>query len=188
MTSPITTPRDAVRPLTRVRQMRQFTEQPLTQDELDAITEVARWSGSSRNTQPWRFIVITDRNTVRQLAEAGMPQTRALESAVAAIAIILPDEPEREVSRAYDDGRVAERILIAASMLGLGAGIAWVRSDVHDEAKKVLRLPDDRLVRTLMALGHPTTAALRPKSPPGQARLPRERLIFEDRWPEGRGG
>ena len=39
------------------------------------------------------------------------------------IAIVLPDEQGQAVSHAYDEGRAAERILIAASMLGLGAGI-----------------------------------------------------------------
>jgi nitroreductase len=179
---------ERVRPLVRVRQMREFTLEPPTASELEAITEVARWSGSSRNSQPWRFIVVRDVATVRRLADAGMPQTRALRTASAAIAIVLPNEPSHELSRAYDDGRVAERMLIAASFLGLGAGIAWIRSDVRDAARGILALPPDRLVRTIVALGHPTTAALRPKSPKGQGRLPREELVFDERWPEGRLG
>ena len=52
--------RDVVRPLRRARQVREFTDQPLTDEELEAITDVARWTGSSRNTQPWRFLVIRD--------------------------------------------------------------------------------------------------------------------------------
>jgi nitroreductase len=163
--------------------MREFTDEPMTDDELEAITEVARWSGSSRNEQPWRFIVIRDLDTVRKIAEGGLPQTRSLRTAMAAIAIVLPDEPGRQLSRAYDDGRAAERMLIAASMLGLGGGIAWVRPDVRDFVRQLLGLPADRFVRTIMALGHPTEAARRPKSAPGKARLPREELIFQERWP-----
>jgi hypothetical protein len=48
----------------------------------------------------------------------------------------------------------------------------------------VLGLPDDRFVRTIVALGHPTEAARRPKSGPGEARLGRDQVIFEERWPE----
>lgn len=176
---------DRVRALIRVRQIRDFTDEPVDPAELHAISEVARWSGSSRNQQPWRFIVIRDEATLRRTAEAGLPQTRSLRTATAAIAIVLPDRPEREVSDAYDDGRAAERMLIAASFLGLGAAIAWIRPDVRVPIRETLALPDDRLVRTIVAIGHPTEAGRRPKSPPGQARLPRSELVFEERWPQG---
>lgn len=178
-------PADLLRPLRQVRQYREFTEEPVDQAILDAILDVARWSGSSRNTQPWRFIVIRDANTIRRIATAGLPQTRSLGTATAAVAIILPAEPDRAVSLAYDDGRVAERMLIAASMLGLGAGIAWVRPDVLKEIGSLLGLPSDRMVRTVMALGHPTDAARAPKSVPGEARLPRDELVFQERYSEG---
>jgi len=175
--------RDVVRPLLRARQVREFTDQPLTDVELEAITDVARWTGSSRNTQPWRFLVIRDRAVIARLEASGLPQTRALKTATAVVAIVLPDDPDRRVSHAYDDGRAAERMLIAAGMLGLAAGIAWVRPDVLPAAREILDLPADRMVRTLMALGHPTPAAQQPKSPPGQARLPRDEVIFSERLP-----
>ena len=177
-------PRTVVRPLLRARQVREFTNEDLTDAELEAITNVARWTGSSRNTQPWRFLVIRDRDTILALEAAGLPQTRALNTAVAVVAIVLPDEAERRVSHAYDDGRAAERMLIAAGMLGLGAGIAWVRPDVMPAVREILGLPADRMVRTLLALGHPTAAALEPKSPRGQARLPRSESVFSERLPE----
>ncbi|MGI8703000.1 MAG: nitroreductase family protein [Candidatus Limnocylindrales bacterium] len=163
--------------------MREFTEEAVDPAALEAMTEVARWSGSSRNTQPWRFIVIREPATIRRLNEAGLPQTRSLRTATAAIAIVLPADPTGTASLTYDDGRAAERMLIAASMLDLGAGIAWIREDVRAAASQILGLPDDRLVRTVMALGHPTEAARQPKSAPGQARLSRSELIFEERWP-----
>ena len=112
-----------------------------------------------------------------------MPQTRSLHTATAALAIVLPVDEGHEVGLAYDDGRVAERVLIAAGMLELGAGIAWVRSDVRAAIGEVLGLPADHYVRTIVALGHPTEAALAPKTAPGEARLPREETVYEERWP-----
>ena len=111
-----------------------------------------------------------------------MPQTRSLQTATAAIAIVLPANSGHELGDAYDDGRAAERILIAAGLLDLGAGIAWIRSDVRDAAGEIFGLPPERYIRTIVALGHPSEAALRPKSPPGEARLPRGETIFEERW------
>jgi nitroreductase len=177
------TPSDTLRPLRRTRQIREFTDEPVSREVLDALADVARWSGSGRNAQPWRFIVVTNPATIRNLAAAGLPQTRSLNTATAVIAIVLPVEDGHEVGIAYDDGRVAERLLIGAGMLGLGAGIAWIRDDVRQSVGDLLGLPPDRYVRTLIALGHPTEAAKAPKSDPGTARLPREQTVFDERWP-----
>ncbi len=176
---------DVVRPLLRVRQVREFTPDPVSPAEVEAISEVGRWSGSSRNTQPWRFIVIRDEATLRRIAELGLPQTRSLTTATAAIAIALPSDPKRAVSYAYDDGRAAERMLIAASFLGLGAAIAWILPEIRASIGELLGLPDGWIVRTIVALGHPTAEAQRPKSAPGTARRPRDEAVFEERWPKG---
>ena len=186
MTDPGTTARERLRPLLRTRQVRDFAAVPVDRPLLDAIVDAGRWAGSSQNRQPWRFLVIQDVGAIRRIAEAGLPQTRALRTAMAAIAVVLPVGAEREVVDAYDDGRAAERMLIAANMLGLGAGITWIRRDVQGAVRPVLGLPADHLIRTILAVGHPTEAALRPKSPPGQARLPRDEVAFDERWPEER--
>ena len=177
-------PRSRVRPIVRVRQIREFTPDTPSDEELAAIADAARWSGSSTNSQPWRFIVIRDPATIRGFHEAGLPQTRALRTAPAAIAIALP-AGGHETSLAYDDGRAAERILIAANLVGLAAGIAWLRKDVEHVATKLLGLPEDRYIRTIVAIGHPTQAALAPKSGSRQGRLPRSHVVFEERWPSG---
>jgi nitroreductase len=175
---------ERVRPLLRVRQFREFLDQAVAASELDSIVDVARWSGSSANSQPWRFVVLRDRATIKRIADAAMPQTRALLTAPAAIAIALPGSTDHAVSHAFDEGRAAERILIGASLLGLGAGISWILPERRDAIRAILGLPGDRFVRTIVAVGHPTEAARRPKSAPGAARLPRNEVVFEERWPK----
>src|SRR5262249_38271385 len=98
-------PADLLRPLRRTRQYREFEPTPLDASTLDALVDVARWSGSAGNNQPWRFVVITAPATLRAIHEAGMPQTRGLATAPAAIAIVLPAADERAVADAFDDGR-----------------------------------------------------------------------------------
>ena len=149
----------------------------MAEESLLALAEVARWSGSARNGQPWRFILVTDVGLIRQLAEAGQPQTRSLRTAMAALAITLPEGDSRATTYAYDDGRVAERVLIAASMLGLGAGIAWMRPDVRREIGDLLGVEAGRFVRTIMAIGHPSAEGLAAKSAQGQARLSLDELL-----------
>ena len=176
-------PLDRVRPLIRVRQTREFTDEPVSRAELDAIADVARWTGSSTNEQPWRFIVLAERDTLHRIAEIGLPQTRPLITATAAVAIVLPDDPAYAISYAYDEGRAAERILVAASALDLGAGIAWIRTEVGAAVRELLNVPPDRRIRSLVAIGHPTAAGRRPKSGVGRARRPRAEMVFEERWP-----
>lgn len=176
-------PDERLRQLRRTRQYREFDEAPVDNADLDALLDVARWSGSSENTQPWRFIVIRDPATIRAIRDLGQPQTRGLTTAQAAIAIVVPSDPKRAVGRAYDEGRVAERLLIGAGMLDLGAGISWIVADAREAVGKLLGVPADRMVRTMIQIGHPTAAARKPKSAPGKARLPREEVVFEERWP-----
>lgn len=180
-----TSPADRLRPLRQTRQSREFTPEPVDAAALGAIADVGRWSGSSQNKQPWRFIVITDEAVLRRLATIGLPSTRSLQTATAAIAVVLPDD-NREIGNAFDEGRAAERMLVAAGMLDLGGGIAWIPSTVRGAVREVLALPDDRFVRTIVALGHATDAARQPKTAAGSARLPRDETIFEERWPKDR--
>jgi len=179
-----TSEHERVRLLLRTRQVREFTDEPLTSAQLEALTDVARWSGSSRNNQPWRFIVIHDRAVIERIHEAGTPQTRSLRTAVQAIAIVLGRDPA-DLEDAFDEGRAAERMLIAAGLLGLAAGISWVQPHVRPVVGDLLGLPPDRFVRTMIAVGHPSEGALRPKSAPGDARLPATKTVFEERWPQG---
>ena len=173
---------DAVRPLLRVRQVREFTDEPVSPDALDAIADAARWSGSSTNSQPWRFVIVQSVETLRAIAAAGLPQTRSLQTASAAVAIVLPEASGKGISHAYDEGRAAERMLVAASFLDLGAGVAWILPAVRPLVGTLLDLPEGHYARTIVALGHPSAAARRPKSRRGEARLPREETVFYEKW------
>ena len=157
-------------------------------DALDAIADAARWTGSSTNSQPWRFVILRSVDTLRTIAAAGLPQTRSLQSAGAAVAVVLPEAKGKGISNAYDEGRAAERMLIAASFLDLGAAVAWILPDVRPLVGRLLQLPEDHFVRTIVALGHPSAAARRPKSAKGKARLPREETVFYERWGSSSGG
>ena len=171
-----------LRPVIRTRQYRSFTAEPVADDMLEALADVARWTGSSRNSQPWRFVLLSDRELIRRIGELGHPQTRSLHSATAAIAIVMPEDEGKGTGHAYDEGRAAERILIAAELLGIGAGIAWIVPAIRPTIAELLGLPDGYYVRTIVAVGHPTDEARQPRSAPGTARLPRDQVVMHGRW------
>ena len=168
---------DAVlRALRRTHQVRQFTTEPVTETDLNAVLDVARWSGSAANRQPWTFIVIRDRAERAHLAELA-PNAKHVAGAQVAIAIAMSgDNPEWD---AYDEGRAAERILVAAGALGIGAAIGWVPETARPQAAAVLGLTAPAFVRTLISLGHPTDMARQPRSAPGTARRPLAELVRE---------
>src|SRR5262245_37278 len=57
-------PSEVVRPLVRTRQFREFTDEAPTDAQLEAILDAARWTGSAGNEQPWRFVVVRDRERI----------------------------------------------------------------------------------------------------------------------------
>ena len=165
-----------LRALRRTRQVRQFTDEPVTETDLSAILNVARWSGSSMNLQPWTFIVIRDSADRLRLAELA-PYARHVAGAAVAIAIAMSGEnPEWD---AYDEGRVAERVLIAARALDLGAGIGWALQAERPHVAVLLGLTAPWFVRTIISLGHPTARARQPRSAPGTARKPLAEVVRE---------
>ena len=74
---------------------------------------------------------------------------------------------------------IESAIILAIVVLGgMGSQIGVVIA-----ALIVIGLPEGRFVRTVVAIGHPTEASRRPKTAPGEARLPRPATVFEERWP-----
>lgn len=137
----------------KVRQARQYKPQTVSDDVINELLEIARWTGSSRNTQPWHFIAITDKEQLRQISQL-RTSINWVADAPLAIAIVL--DGEKEASEAYDEGRVTERIMIGAHILGLGGGVAWFGDAPQQaEAKKILNIPAERTARSVVVIGYP---------------------------------
>ncbi|MBV9358089.1 MAG: nitroreductase family protein [Chloroflexi bacterium] len=174
---------DRVAFLRGLRAVRQLRPDPLPDAVLHDILEVARWSGSAGNRQPWEFVVVRDRDVLRRLADIEGATAGHLASAAAGIAIVIrPEAPEID---AYDEGRLAERILLAARALGVGAAVghftgpgeSWAASA---EAKRLLGIPTDRVLRETISLGYPAEHLERTPNPPG--RKPLDQLVHWDHY------
>ena len=140
--------------LTNLRQSRAFSRDPVPRSLLRELFEIVRWTGSAKNLQPWHLILIDDPAILGRLAEL-----RSINSWIAnapqGIAIVL-DGPT-EISEAYDEGRVTERLMLAARVMGLAAGTAWYGDPDHERtAKQILNVPSHLTARSIIALGYPT--------------------------------
>jgi nitroreductase len=171
--------RPLLRAMRQVRSVRSFRPEPIPDEVLTEILEVARWTGSGSNSQPWTFIVVRERVTLGAIAAAS-PNVRHVAGAAAAIVIVMDgDSPEIET---FDEGRVAERILVAATALGLASAIGWILPAGAPAVGALLAVPDGRRTRTLVSLGYPTEEGSRPKSAPGTARRPLAEMVRLERF------
>ena len=180
----ITSADEAVAEIRKVRQARLFHDKPVPEDVQNELLEVARWSGSSRNTQPWHFVVVTDKTMLHDLSQL-RPPINWVADAPLAIAVVLDGEGAPE-SESYDEGRLTERVLIAARLLGLGGGTAWYgESDKEAKAKDLLGIPAGKTARSMIVLGYPTTTKdHRPnKNTPG--RKPMSEIVSYGRYENG---
>ena len=169
--------RPLLRTMRRVRSVRSLRPDPVPDEFLTEILEVARWTGSASNSQPWTFVVVRETATLSALAAAS-PNVRHVAGAAAAIVIVMDGRrPEVET---FDEGRVAERILVAATALGLASAIGWIQPAGAAAVAALLGVPEGRRARTLVSLGYATEEGARPKSAPGVARRPlAESVRFE---------
>ncbi|HUE76276.1 MAG TPA: nitroreductase family protein [Chloroflexota bacterium] len=163
-----------------VRQARLYAPDSVPEDAVNTLLEIARWTGSSRNSQPWHFIVITDKEQLRRISQIRTP-INWVAGAPLGIAIVL--DGVNPHSEAYDEGRVTERLLIAARDLGLGGGVAWFGDAAQQaEGKQVLGIPDARSARSVVIIGYPNTTKDHRPNPATAGRKPMSTLVSYDRW------
>lgn len=161
------------------RNVREFTDRPISEEDLNRILEAARRTPSSRNSQRWDFIVITDPEQLRKLTGVWRGAWH-LGGAAAAIALIAPDSDDDATVRSihYDMGQATMSITLAAADLGIGTGHAAV----HDQglAREILGYPEDHFTSWLMSLGYPADRPLAPIKNP--ARRPFDQVVHRGCW------
>lgn len=182
MTDPSTNPTLAL--LRGIRNDRAFDQAPVDQGDLDAVLDVARRTGSAMNAQPWEFVVVRDREQIAAIAGTG-PNLGWVAAAPLVIAIVMAGE--RAETERFDEGRLAERMMVAADALGLAAGLGWFFGAAGMAAgRQVLGVSERKTVRTIVAIGHPGGAAPKPPAVmlhrPTADRKPLADLVHFDRY------
>jgi nitroreductase len=168
------------RSLKRLRQSRRFLDQPIPDDIVQELLQVARWTGSSKNSQPWEFIVVDDKETIRQLSESGA-FTQFLDGSALAIVIVLNGHSPR--SEAYDEGRVSERLMLAADVYGIGSGTGWFSTpDAKAKVREILGVPEEKDVWQAVAFGYADPAQSQHASAAGAGRKPLEEIVSYGRY------
>src|SRR5215213_1439081 len=130
------------------REVRRYADRPIPPEVERRILEAGRVSGSSRNRQPWRFVVLTDREAIERAAEAVWAADNVLGAALVIAVIVRGKGPV-----SFDCGRAAQNMMLAAWNDGVGScpnGIADA-----GEMRDVLGLDDDDHFAIVLSFGYP---------------------------------
>jgi nitroreductase len=146
--------------LRKRRSVRRYTGEAIPKADLEMIVDAGRLAATGSNRQPWDFVVVTNRETIKQFKPAGS----WMEDAGAVIAVVM--DP---VSRWWvEDGSAAiENMLLACVALGYGA--CWVEGDAlpfEGKFKALLRVPEEKRLMALIPVG---MAAEMPRTPEKKA-------------------
>jgi nitroreductase len=161
------------------RAVRQFTDEPLSEEAIRSILNAGRRAQSSKNTQPWHFIAIRDRETLRQLSQCGA-YAGHLAGAPFAVALI------SSTDEGFDLGQAAAYMQLVAWDLGIGSCIASMWEP--EKAKAILGVPQDLHFDVAISFGYPLHGGEQPSAPKSNGRKPFDEVVFWERWGGGASG
>jgi len=162
---------DAYKAIISKRDTRSYADRPIPDEVLTRILQAGRMAGSSKNSQPCRFVVLRNPERKRELAACGQFAQHVPSAAVAIAVVLVPD------GGAFDAGRAAQNMMIAA----WNEGVASCPVSMHDAdcAARVLGLPEGHRVAIVLAMGYPPEGGAQSM---GRARLPLGELVHYERW------
>jgi nitroreductase len=163
---------DAYRALVDKRDQRAFLPKPITEESLRRILQAARMTGSSKNREPNRLVVIRERATLRAMADMGA-WARWLADAAIVIAIVQTERHE------FDAGRCAQNMMVAAWSEGIGSCPAHLP---EADLGRMLGVPADAHVNRVIGFGYIDAARAAAPRSVARRRKPLTELVHYDRW------
>jgi len=131
--------------------VRHFKPDPVPVTIVERLLEAGRWSPSSRNQQPWHFIVIKDEDTLRTIG-AIASSGRFVADAPLAIAIVMEENAD---SPALDAGRALQQMELVAWAEGMGTCFVGLETGQENmRVKTLLGIPNDLRLITILPFGY----------------------------------
>ena len=138
------------------RSIRKYKDEPIDKKILEEMVEAAKYAASARAVYPWRFIIITEKERIKQLTEIVGKNGQFMSGATASIVIVSED------TKYYlEDGSAATQNLLNAAY-AKGVGTCWIAGDKKDYCEKVLEFtgaPGDYKLISIVSCGIPETVA-----------------------------
>lgn len=147
--------------LQKRRSIRQFEDRPVENEKIDVLVEAALRSPSSRGFNPWEFVVVTDKETIIDLARAKTHGSSFLKNA--SLAIVVVADPEKSDVWVEDASIASILVHLQATDLGLGSCWVQIRLREHSRDRSAEQFVAERIglrkgmvVESIIGIGYPT--------------------------------
>jgi len=160
------------------RAIRRFTIIPLLNDDVLKIIGAGRRAQSSKNSQPWNFIAITDGAILAALSECGVYASHLAGAALGIV--IVHSDPGEKFQLMFDIGQSAAYMQLAAWELGIGSCIASIYE--QEKARQILGVPVEMYLYIAISFGYPQDPELLVRRPQKGGRRPLEEIIHWNKW------
>lgn len=176
------------------RSIRRFSDKPVSQEDIETILDLVRYSPSWANMQCWRFVVVRDKEKIKKISELSYvesflkpmgykanPATKGIgEAPVVIIACAEPSKSGVIWNQPYymtDMGIASQTLMLAVR--GLGLGTVFVGIFEEDAIRKLLDIPSDIRVVGIFPIGHLQDEKKETKMP---ERKPLNEIVFYEKW------
>jgi len=162
---------DAFEAIAQKIEVREFASKKVPGKVKGQVLEAARLTGSSMNTQHWRFVLVQDRANLKQLAGDSMSGKWVEAADFAVIVTIDPKVPGSNI----DAGRVVQDMQLAAWNFGVGSGI--FTGIVEASLRRDYSVPESMKIAAVLGFGYPKTKVKGKKN-----RKPLEEIAFSEKF------
>ena len=161
---------EAIRTILAVRS---YEDRPIPSDVLDRIVESGQLTASAMNAQPWHFIVVQNKDTLRELGT--LLRSGPYTADAAAAVVVVTDATAFGLS---DGSRAIQDMLLTAWSEGVGGNWVGFAGGALDALKPVFGIPSQLDVIGVLPLGYPTKAIGKGK----KNRKPLSEVAFRETW------
>ncbi|UCE19827.1 MAG: nitroreductase family protein [Gemmatimonadota bacterium] len=187
------------------RSIRKFQEKDVDPGMIEILLKAASWAPSANNDQPWKFVIVRNRETKNDIREVlmdtlkgfyetkGIPSERmnSYWSSVFSAPVhifVFCDIRHIDMDKGWENienlhniqgvSAACQNILLAATALDLGS--LWMGGPliVEEKIKTLLEIPQDVQLMAIIAIGYPAHEPLPP------VRKPLSHFVFLEKWKE----
>jgi nitroreductase len=168
---------DTYQTILSLRSVRKFDlSRPIEEAALHRILQAGRMSGSSKDSQPWWFVVVRERAALQALSATG-DYAQHLAGAAFAVAIVFDPGFYRGE---FDSGRAAQNMMLAAWNDGLGSCLASMHRE--DACKAVLGVPRELRLQHIISFGYPLPVDQSIPAAQKRRRKPLGDIVMPEHW------
>ncbi len=150
----------AIKNILNRKSVRQFMDKSVEKEKIDLILRCAMSAPSARNRQPWKFIVIDDKDLLNALAQE-LPHAKMLFTSPLGIVVCGNVEDKEDLTAqkfwSQDCSAATQNILLAVEALGLGA--CWTachpKEDCIEISRRILNIPEGLVPFCVIPVGYP---------------------------------